>query len=64
MADRSERLWGVQDVAGFLGVPTMTIYHWRTIKYGPPGVRVGRYLRYRPDDVHAWLAAQAERQAR
>jgi predicted DNA-binding transcriptional regulator AlpA len=52
------RLWGVQDVATYLGVPVMTIYHWRRTGYGPKGTRVGRYVRYRPDDVRAWFDRQ------
>lgn len=58
MRDRPEPLWGVQDVAAFLQVPVMTIYHWRRTDYGPTGIRVGRYVRYRPEDVRAWLDAQ------
>jgi predicted DNA-binding transcriptional regulator AlpA len=45
------RLWGVQDVADYLGVPVKTLYQWRQQNYGPKGRRVGRYLRYDPDDV-------------
>jgi excisionase family DNA binding protein len=51
-----ERLWGVQDVAEYLDVPAQTVYQWRTKGYGPPGVRVGRYVKYRPEDVRAWVA--------
>lgn len=52
------RLWGVQDVSTYLGVPVMTIYHWRRTGYGPKGTRVGRYVRYRPEDVRAWFDRQ------
>ncbi|MBI1758266.1 MAG: helix-turn-helix domain-containing protein, partial [Actinobacteria bacterium] len=48
------RLWGVQDVADYLGVPPKTLYQWRSARYGPPARRVGKYLRYKPDDVVAW----------
>lgn len=48
-------LWTVQDLAEYLGVPVETIYTWRTKGYGPPGRRVGKYLRYRPAEVEAWL---------
>jgi len=50
-----ERLWTVDDVANYLGVPVKTLYQWRHRGYGPPSRRVGRYLRYRPDDVIAWF---------
>lgn len=48
-------LWTVQDVSAFLRVPVQTLYSWRTHGYGPPARRVGKYLRYRPDDVTRWL---------
>lgn len=52
------RLWTVEDVAEYLGVPVGTIYHWRVKGYGPLGVRVGRFVRFRGSDVVAWLDAQ------
>lgn len=51
------RLWSIQDVAEYLGVPVKTLYDWRTRGYGPVGKRVGRYVRYHPDDVMAWFAS-------
>lgn len=49
------RLWTVNDVADFLGIPVKTLYDWRTRGYGPPGKRVGKYVRYVPDDVVTWF---------
>ena len=47
-----ERLWGgVQEVADFLGVPVTTLYQWRYHGLGPKSRRVGRYIRYDPNDV-------------
>lgn len=43
------------DLAKFLGVPVNTVYVWQTRGGGPPGYRVGRHTRYRPDEVLAWL---------
>lgn len=51
----AERLWTVQDVADYLGVPVKTIYDWRTRDYGPNGKRIGKYVRYRPADVMTWV---------
>jgi excisionase family DNA binding protein len=56
--DIGRRLWTVQDVATFLGVPVQTIYDWRTRGYGPKGRRVGKYVRFRPEDVDAWVDQQ------
>ena len=53
----TERLWGVQDVSDYLGIPVQTLYQWRTKGYGPPGVRMGKYIRYQPDEVRRWVAA-------
>lgn len=52
------RLWSIEDVSRFLGVPVETLYRWRKIRYGPPAARVGRYLRYDPADVRAWVKAR------
>lgn len=54
----NDRLWGVKDVAEFLGVPVATLYQWRHRGYGPKSRRVGRYVRYEPAAVRAWFAAQ------
>ncbi len=55
-----DRLWTVEDVANFLGVPVTTLYDWRTRKYGPPAKRVGKYLRYRAEDVRKWFDSLAD----
>lgn len=52
----AEKLWSVQDLADFLGVPVATVYQWRTKRYGPVGLRIGKHVRYRPADVERWLA--------
>jgi DNA-binding transcriptional MerR regulator len=48
-------LWSVQDVSNFLQVPAQTLYSWRVQGGGPPARRVGKYLRYRPEDVIKWV---------
>ena len=40
-----DRLWSVDDVSAFLGVPVETLYQWRKRHYGPRAGRVGRHLR-------------------
>lgn len=45
----------VDQLADYLMVPKATIYVWRRDRKGPPGVRVGRHLRFRTSDVEAWL---------
>ena len=60
MSTTSDRLWSVQDVADYLGIPLKTLYNWRTRGIGPRARRVGRYLRYEEQDVRAWFTAQSE----
>lgn len=49
-------LWDVDQLAAYLNIPKRTIYRWRTLNYGPHGIRVGRYVRYRQSAVLAWIA--------
>jgi predicted DNA-binding transcriptional regulator AlpA len=51
----TNKLWGVKDVADYLGIPVQTLYQWRTKGYGPRGRRVGKYVRYVPADVIEWF---------
>jgi excisionase family DNA binding protein len=55
-----DRLLTVEDLADYLGVPVATLYQWRYRREGPPGFRVGRYIRYRPTDVEAWIEHQIQ----
>lgn len=54
----NSKLWGVEDVAGYLGVPVNTVYAWRTKGYGPTGRRIGKYVRYLRADVEQWVTDQ------
>jgi excisionase family DNA binding protein len=51
----TDRLWTVREVSYYLGVPVGTLYLWRSEGHGPPSRRVGRHLRYRAEDVKAWV---------
>ncbi len=48
----------VEDVARLCGVPIKSVYVWRSKGEGPPGFRVGKFVRYDPADVRAWLDQQ------
>jgi len=50
----------VKELADLLQVPPKTIYAWRYKGMGPTAVPVGKYLRFRPEDVAAWLQARTE----
>lgn len=59
MVKHNERLMSPADLADYLGVPIRTVYAWRHHRTGPPGLKVGKHVRYRRSDVATWLDAQA-----
>ena len=58
--DPERRLLSPYEVAAYLGVPLATVYRWRSRREGPCGIRVGRHVRYRLDDVERWLDQQRD----
>ena len=54
------RLLTVQELADLLQIPAKTIYTWRYKRNGPPAVPMGKYLRFRAEDVAAWLDERAD----
>ena len=57
----TDRLWTVEDVAYFLAVPVATLYYWHHRGEGPDCSRIGRHLRYRAEDVDAWVRSRGKR---
>lgn len=53
-------LWGIEDLEEYFGVSKQTVYAWRKKDYGPPAIKVGKHLRWRPAAVVEW-AKQQER---
>jgi excisionase family DNA binding protein len=49
-----------EELAEELGVPRGTIAQWRWKGQGPRGIKVGKHLRFRREDVDAWIEAQAD----
>lgn len=48
------RLISAREAARFLGITLDELYRLRERGDGPPGSRIGRHLRFRWADVHAW----------
>lgn len=55
-----DRLLTTDEVARYLGVPVQTLYAWRHKGIGPRSFRVGRFVRYRHEDVQIWLRERAD----
>jgi hypothetical protein len=50
-----------EDLVTMLRLPSVeTVYQWRRKSIGPRGFRVGRYLRFDPEDVRAWVESLME----
>jgi excisionase family DNA binding protein len=54
------RLLSPQEVANFLGIPLGSLYQWRTKGTAPRAVKVGRHIRFRQEDLDAWVERQAD----
>lgn len=55
------RMLEAKEVAEALGVSMATLYGWRYrtrpgSPVGPPSHKIGKLLRYDPEDVERWLA--------
>ena len=44
-------------VEEYTGIPATTLAQWRYLKKGPSFIKSGRMVRYRKEDVDAWLDA-------
>lgn len=52
-------LLSAEEVAGLLGIPRRTLDVWRSERRGIDYYKVGKYVRYRLEDVNAYLEQQA-----
>ena len=52
----SDRWQSVEEISDYLGVSKDTIYVWVTSK-GMPGYKVGRFWKFKKDDVDGWVRA-------
>ena len=53
------RLLTPLEVAETLKVPVGTLAQWRYRRIGPPYMRIGRHVRYRAQELEAWIRRQA-----
>ena len=57
----TDHLLGPKDLARLLGVKVCTIHAWSHQGVLPPRVMVGRrLLRFRPQDVEAWITERLQ----
>jgi len=51
-------LMSVRELAELLQVSVKTVYDWRYRGLGPAAIKVGRHVRYEPDEIERWIALQ------
>lgn len=45
-------------LADALDLPESTVRYWRHVGKGPRSIKMGRVVKYRREDVEAWIRAQ------
>ena len=53
-----ESLLKESDVARITGLSLASVRRWRLFRQGPKYVKIGAAVRYRPEDVAAWLESR------
>jgi predicted DNA-binding transcriptional regulator AlpA len=54
-AGRFESLLNEFEVARMTGLSVASVRRWRLLRQGPRYLKIGAAVRYRPEDVAAWL---------
>ncbi len=52
---RLESLLNEHDIARLTGLSVASVRRWRLFRQGPKYLKIGSSVRYRPEDVTAWL---------
>jgi predicted DNA-binding transcriptional regulator AlpA len=50
-----ETLLNEKDVSRITGLSIASVRRWRLLKIGPRATKIGAAVRYKPEDVKAWL---------
>ena len=53
-----QRLLNEREVATSCSISVLTLRKWRSIKRGPKFIKISTLVRYRPEDIDAWIAEQ------
>ena len=50
-----ETLLNEHDVARITGLSVASVRRWRLLRLGPKYIKIGAAVRYKPEDISAWL---------
>ena len=53
-----EELLNEHDVARVTGLSVASVRRWRLLRQGPRYLKIGSAVRYRADDISAWLGTR------
>lgn len=53
-----ERLLNEHEVADITGLSVASVRRWRLFRQGPKYIKIGAAVRYKPEDVSAWLESR------
>lgn len=53
-----QELLNEHDVARITGLSVASIRRWRLLRQGPKYLKIGAAVRYKPEDVSAWLESR------
>ncbi len=56
----NDKLLSVKDVALRLGVRPAKVYQMAQLGEGPPSIRLGKLIKYRPEALEEWLKEQEQ----
>jgi len=53
-----QTLLNEHDVARITGLSVASVRRWRLLRQGPKYLKIGAAVRYKPEDISAWLASR------
>ena len=53
-----ENLLNEHDVARITGLSVASVRRWRLLRQGPKYLKIGAAVRYKPEDISAWLESR------
>lgn len=54
-----QSLLNEHDLARVTGLSVASVRRWRLLKIGPKYLKIGASVRYKPEDVSAWLESRS-----
>jgi predicted DNA-binding transcriptional regulator AlpA len=56
--ERLESLLNEYDVVAITGLSVASVRRWRLLGQGPRYLKIGAAVRYKPEDIEAWLTSR------